>query len=256
MSVTATWFGTMRRAADDHFARPMEDRRTASPSAVSADVKFPDWIDQEPVEQRSEQLFGAPASRAALDPSRPVEEQLLELYQSSHRREVKSLVARSSVYVGLFVPFVEALRDSDQKSSWKTHIDTLRSAMSLGPESAEKIYQTLDDQRGEAAAARPLPDALRLRSEQIGTARGRRPASPRSLSIGWRTTASTTACWRCRTWRNHRHAADAQSGRHADRARPRHPPLAAAAQSGRVSQRHGDGVATVACGNLLPAASR
>jgi hypothetical protein len=121
-------------------------------SAVAGDVTFPDWIDQEPVEQKSEQLFGAPAVEAALDPTRPVETQLLELYQSSRRREVKSLVARSAVYAGLFVPFVEALRDSDQKSAWKMHIDTLRLAMSLGPDSAEKIYETLEDQRGRVAA--------------------------------------------------------------------------------------------------------
>jgi hypothetical protein len=81
-----------------------------------------------------------------------VETQLLELFQSSRRREVKSLVARSAVYAGLFVPFVEALRDSDQKSSWKTHIDTLRSAMALGPESSQKIYDTLVDQRGKPPA--------------------------------------------------------------------------------------------------------
>lgn len=122
------------------------------PSPPSAGTVFPDWIDQEPVEQRSEKLFGAPAVEAALDPSRPVEEQLLELYESSRRREVKSLVARSSVYAGLFVPFVEALRDSDQKASWKMHVDTLRSAMALGPESAERIYDTLVDQRGKEAA--------------------------------------------------------------------------------------------------------
>ncbi|MEX2091961.1 MAG: hypothetical protein WD971_04745 [Pirellulales bacterium] len=141
-----------------------------APSTVSADVTFPDWIDQEPVEQRSEQLFGAPKVEQTLDPSRPAEEQLLELYQSSNRREVKSLVARSSVYVGLFVPFVEALRDSDQKSSWKTHIDTLRSAMSLGPESAEKIYQTLDDQRGNEAANDLYQMLCGYDAQQIGTA--------------------------------------------------------------------------------------
>ena len=141
-----------------------------APSTVSADVTFPDWIDQEPVEQRSEQLFGAPKVEQTLDPSRPAEEQLLELYQSSNRREVKSLVARSSVYVGLFVPFVEALRDSDQKSSWKMHIDTLRSAMSLGPESAEKIYQTLDDQRGKEAANDLYQMLCGYDAPQIGTA--------------------------------------------------------------------------------------
>jgi hypothetical protein len=138
------------------------------PSEVSANVTFPDWIDQEPVEQRSEQLFGAPAVEAALDPTRPVEDQLLELYTSSRRREVKSLVARSSVYAGLFVPFVEALRDSDQKSAWKMHIDTLRSAMSLGPASAEKIYQTLVDQRGKAAADDLYQMLCGYNAQQIG----------------------------------------------------------------------------------------
>ncbi|MGD9632847.1 MAG: hypothetical protein AB7G28_24540 [Pirellulales bacterium] len=122
------------------------------PTPPSANAAFPDWIDQEPFEQRSEKLYGAPAVEVALHPARPVEEQLLELYESSRRREVKSLVARSSVYAGLFVPFVEALRDSDQKASWKMHIDTLRSAMALGPDSAERIYQTLVEQRGKQAA--------------------------------------------------------------------------------------------------------
>jgi hypothetical protein len=138
-------------------------------STVSTDVTFPDWIDQEPVEQRSEQMFGAPAVEMALDPTRPVEEQLLELYQSSRRREVKSLVARSSVYAGLFVLFVEALRDSDQKSTWKTQIETLRAAMALGPESAEKIYQTLVDQRGEEAAADLFQMLCGYDAQQIGT---------------------------------------------------------------------------------------
>jgi hypothetical protein len=121
-------------------------------SPTSANPAFPEWIDLEPVEQRSEKMFGAPTVEAALDPARPAEDQLLELYESSRRREVKSLVARSSVYAGLFVPFVEALRDSDQKSSWSSHVDTLRSAMALGPDSAERIHQTLVDQRGDQAA--------------------------------------------------------------------------------------------------------
>ena len=96
--------------------------------AVAA-TSFPEWIDGEPAEQRTEQLYGAPVVEQTLDSKRPVETQLLELYQTSRKREVKSLVARSSIYVGLFVPFVEALRDSDQRATWKTHIDTLRSAM-------------------------------------------------------------------------------------------------------------------------------
>ena len=139
------------------------------PASVSTDAAFPEWIDGEPVEQLSEKKYGAPAVEAAIDSQRPVEEQLLELYQSSRRREVKSLVARGSVYAGLFVPFVDALHDSDQKASWKTHIDTLRSAMALGPESAERIHQTLVDQRGKAAADDLYEMLCGYNTEQIGT---------------------------------------------------------------------------------------
>jgi hypothetical protein len=121
-------------------------------SDVSAPESMPEWIDSEPAEQRSEQLWGVPVVEQSLDTTRPVGNQLLELYQGSRRREVKSLAARSSVYVGLFVPFVEALRDSDQSAMWKTHVETLRAAMALGPDSAERIYETLVEQRGEAAA--------------------------------------------------------------------------------------------------------
>ena len=137
-------------------------------TARTPEPTFPEWIDQEPVEQRSEQLYGAPAIEVALDPSRPAEAQLLELYQRSKRREVKSLAARSSVFVGQFVPFVAALRDSDQKSTWKAHIDTLRSAMSLGPESAEKIWETLVEQRGEEAAHDLYEMLCGYSREQVG----------------------------------------------------------------------------------------
>jgi hypothetical protein len=121
-------------------------------SEIAADQTSPEWIDRDPVELLSEQRHGAPVVEQSLVPNRPVDNQLLELYQGSGRREVKSLAARCSVHVGLFVPFIEALRDSDQKSVWKIHIETLRSAMALSPESAENIWKTLVDQRGERAA--------------------------------------------------------------------------------------------------------
>jgi hypothetical protein len=154
-------------------------------SAVSTPESFPEWIDSDPVEQRSEQLWGVPVVEQSLDATRPVENQLLELYQGSRRREVKSLAARSSVYVGLFVPFVEALRDSDQSAMWKTHIETLRAAMALGPESADKIYQTLVEQRG-VVAARDLYEMLCGYSpEQIGRTPEQVAAGPIPRLIDW-----------------------------------------------------------------------
>jgi hypothetical protein len=154
-------------------------------SDVSKPESFPDWIDSEPVGQRSEQLWGVPVVEQSLDATRPVENQLLELYQGSRRREVKSLVARSSVYVGLFVPFVEALRDSDQSAMWKTHVETLRAAMALGPESADKIYQTLVEQRGETAARDLYEMLCGYDQDRIGRTPEQVAAGPIPRLIDW-----------------------------------------------------------------------
>jgi hypothetical protein len=137
-------------------------------SDMSPDPAPPEWIDHEPIILPSEQRYGAPVIESTLASNAPAETQLLELFQGSSRKEVKSLVARSSIYVGVFQPFVEALRDSDQKASWKTHIDTLRTAMSLNPESANKVYQALVDQRGKPAAADLFEMLCGYNADQVG----------------------------------------------------------------------------------------
>jgi hypothetical protein len=137
-------------------------------SAAVAAPNVPEWIDGEPAEIRTDQLYGAPAIEQSLDARRPADTQLLELFQSTRKREVKSLVARSSIHVGLFVPFVQALRDSDQRATWKTQIDTLRSAMALGPEAANQIWATLKDQRGEPAAHDLYEMLCGYNADQIG----------------------------------------------------------------------------------------
>jgi hypothetical protein len=116
-----------------------------------ADSAPPDWIYNEPIVQVTEQRY-APKLESVLVSNIPVDTQLLEIFQGSKQREAKSLVARCSIHVGLFEPFVKALGDPDQKSNWKTHIDTLRSAMALSPASASKVWQTLVDQRGRPPA--------------------------------------------------------------------------------------------------------
>jgi hypothetical protein len=119
---------------------------------LAADTAPPDWIYHEPIGQLSEQRYGAPKIRSTLVSNVPADVQLLELFQGSKQKEVKSLVTRSSIHVGLFEPFVKALGDSEQKPNWKAQIDSLRSAMALSPESANKVWQTLVDQRGRPAA--------------------------------------------------------------------------------------------------------
>ena len=134
-----------------------------------ADTSPPDWIYHEPIVQLSEQRYGAPKIESTLVSNMPADVQLLELFQSSKQRDVKSLVTRSSIHVGQFEPFVKALGDSEQKSNWKTHIDTLRSAMALSPESANKVWQTLVDQRGRPAAGDLFEMLCGYSADAIGT---------------------------------------------------------------------------------------
>lgn len=140
----------------------------AGATEVADDPSPPEWIDHEPIVQMSEQRFGAPLVESTLVSNVPAETQLLELFQGSGRKEVKSLVARSSIHVGLFEPFIDALRDSEQKANWKTHIETLRVAMALSPESAGKVKQALEDQRGKPAANDLYEMLCGYNSDQVG----------------------------------------------------------------------------------------
>ncbi len=140
----------------------------AGATDLVADPAPPDWIYHEPIGQLSEQRYGAPKIESTLLSNIQADTQLLELFQGSKQRDVKSLVTRSSIHVGLFVPFIDALRDSDQKANWKAHIDTLRTAMALSPESANKVWQTLVDQRGRPAAGDLYEMLCGYNADQIG----------------------------------------------------------------------------------------
>jgi hypothetical protein len=133
-----------------------------------ADSAPPDWIDQEPSGQRSEHLYGAPVVENTMVSDKPADIQLLELFQGNSRKEVKSLAAKSSVHVGLFGPFIDALRDSEQKANWPAHIETLRKAMSLSPESAGNVKRALEEQRGQPAADNLYEMLCGYNADQIG----------------------------------------------------------------------------------------
>jgi hypothetical protein len=135
---------------------------------VVADASPPDWIDQEPAGQRSEQRYGAPVIESTMTSDTPADIQLLEQFQGNARKEVKSLAAKSSVHVGLFEPFIDALRDSEQKANWAAHIATLRSAMALSPESAANVKRALDEQRGTPAADDLYEMLCGYNADQIG----------------------------------------------------------------------------------------
>ena len=105
------------------------------------------------------------------DANRPARVQLLELYETSRRREEKALAAQSGTHVGQFVPFVQALADTQQQSNWDEHIATLRSAMSRSTLAAKQVHETLTQQRG-ADLADDLFAMLRgYTQQQIGPTR-------------------------------------------------------------------------------------
>jgi hypothetical protein len=166
--------GVTWKDASNEFVAERPSRWTLTEGApgelVEDATAAPEWIDQEPVVHLSEQRYGAPVIESTLVSDRPVDIQLLELFKGRDRREVKSLVTRASIHVGLFAPFVEAIRDSEQKwQTWRTHIATLRSAMAQSTESAEQVFQALVEQRGRQAAADLYEMLCGYNSEQIGT---------------------------------------------------------------------------------------
>jgi hypothetical protein len=149
-------------------------------------AETPDWIDQEPTSQTSEQRFGAPVVESTLVTNQPVDTQLLELFQgSSARREVKSLVTKASIHVGLFEPFVDALRDSEQRANWKSHIEALRLALAISPDSAAKVWRALVAQRGEQAAADLYEMLCGYNTEQIGRTPEQRKTGALARLIDW-----------------------------------------------------------------------
>jgi hypothetical protein len=155
-------------------------------SELVANVELPAWINPEAVSQSSEQRFGAPVVESALVSNRPVDVQLLELFQgSTPRREVKSLVTRSSIHVGVFEPFVDALGDSDQRANWKSHIAALRSAMAIGPESAERVWRMLVEQRGDQAAGDLYEMLCGYNLDQIGRTPEQRKSGALARLIDW-----------------------------------------------------------------------
>jgi hypothetical protein len=147
---------------------------------------LPEWLDREPTTQRSEQL-AAPDIERALVTNRPADDQLLELFEGSRRRELKSLATRASIHAGMFVPFVAALRDSEQRANWRSQIDNLRAAMVLSPESADQVWLTLVKQRGDRAAADLFEMLCGYSLEQVGRTPDERssPGRPLARLIGW-----------------------------------------------------------------------
>ena len=148
---------------------------------VSLDTA-PLWLDGE-LSSRLEQK-AAEQIREHLRPGMPATTGLLEL-TGSRRKEVRALATQCGAYVGQFVPFVKALRDSDQRSVWPEHISTLRNAIALSPSSAHQLRQVLVDQRGGDAATDLFEMFCGYRVEEIGRTPEEIKTGVLEKLIGW-----------------------------------------------------------------------
>ena len=133
-------------------------------------AEFPNWIDREPMselERRARDRFAED-----LPVGQPVGLRLEELNdEEGAGREIRTLSAEASMYVGEFEPFVKSLNDSDQRVAWRSHIDAMRQALAMDPMTAEKLRQAFVDIRGQEDGEMLYAMVSGFSPEQIGTTR-------------------------------------------------------------------------------------
>ena len=147
---------------------------------------MPEWIDREPLTDSEQRARNTLANELATE--EPVGLRLLELNDLDglgRRKEVRTLAAEASIYVGTFEPSVRALNDSEQSRTWGLHIETLRQAMARSPLVAEQVREAFISMRGEAAA-KDLMEMLSGYSKQdVGDSRESRQGGALAKLIEW-----------------------------------------------------------------------
>ncbi|QEG33305.1 hypothetical protein [Bythopirellula goksoeyrii] len=133
-------------------------------------LDLPRWIDREPMtdlERRARDRFAE-----ELVIGRPVDLRLQELNEEKNApREVKTLSAEASLFVGEFAPFVNSLSDSDQRIAWRSHIDAMRQALARSPHVAEQLHETFIRLRGREDGENLMRMVRGFSPEEIGTTR-------------------------------------------------------------------------------------
>jgi hypothetical protein len=133
-------------------------------------AEFPNWIDREPMsdlERRARDRFAED-----LPVGQPVGLRLEEINaEEGAGREIRTLSAESSLYVGEFEPFVKSLNDSDQRVAWRSHIEAMRQALARDPLVAAKLRQAFIDLRGQQDGELLYAMVSGFSPEQIGTTR-------------------------------------------------------------------------------------
>jgi len=149
--------------------------------------ELPAWIDRKPKTDTERRALDNLAEE--LSAGQPVGLRLLELTEGEglgRRKEVRMLVAASSVYVGEIEPLVSALNDSDQnRVTRESLIRSLRLAVALSPDSARRVRQAFVNFRGEEAAQDLMGMVVGYNAEQIGESRQAIQIGPLSQLIRW-----------------------------------------------------------------------
>ncbi|MEX2139392.1 MAG: hypothetical protein WD894_09030 [Pirellulales bacterium] len=120
---------------------------TPYPYATDQKEELPAWISAEKVAGVHEIASEDMNQELTEENEKPVALVLREF--AEHRKwERKHLGARSLALVGEFDAFLPAFNDSDQRSVWTQQIESLQAALARGPETAAKVRETFQQQRG------------------------------------------------------------------------------------------------------------
>jgi hypothetical protein len=115
------------------------------PPELQGPYMAPEWIDKKSVAPIDRQA--SLALESALDPSKPLNLSLQEATQE-RRVEVRALSARCLSVLNEFEPVLRELSDSRQYSFWVGEIESLKHALSRGPETAAQVRAAAERLRG------------------------------------------------------------------------------------------------------------
>lgn len=148
--------------------------------------ELPAWIDREEITDLERRARTKLAEE--LTPGQAVGLTLLALNDPrgfGRQREVRTLAAESSLFVGEFEPFVKSLSDADQSRYWESHIDSLRAALALSPALATRVREAFVSLRGAEAAGDLMEMVQGFSPEEVGQTREELQQGALVKLLGW-----------------------------------------------------------------------
>ncbi len=148
--------------------------------------ELPAWIDREEITDMERRARSKLAEE--LEPGKAVGITLLELDDPRDRgrqREVRTLAAEASLYVGEFEPIVKSLSDTDQSRYWDSHIDSLRAALALSPAMASRVREAFVKLRGQDAAVDLMEMVRGYDRQAVGQTREELQQGALVKLLGW-----------------------------------------------------------------------